>query len=160
MVKPNQAAALENPLKRFLDAPGGISQDAAIQRATDSLEMIRHSAMEEIDSCLADIKALCTAPNPTPQQRQALHERGNSLLGFAGMYDMPDLCTAAYSLCELVDAMMMHGRWSAEAIHIHYDAMHKLREPHALTAEERERLVTGLRKVTARIGGLPPRFKT
>jgi len=159
MVKQNEAVALENPLKRFLEAPGGISQDAAVQRATDSLEMIRHSAMEEIDACLADVRDLSALPHPTSAQQHKLHERGNSLLGFAGMYDMPDLCAAAYSLCELVDAMMMRGTWQAEAIHIHYDAMHKLREPHTLSAEERERLVSGLRKVTARIGGLTPRFK-
>ncbi|MES1201217.1 MAG: hypothetical protein ABUS57_07180 [Pseudomonadota bacterium] len=160
MVKHNEAVALENPLKRFLEAPGGISQEAAVQRATDSLEMIRHSAMEEIDSCLADIRTFSAMPSPTSAQKHQLHERSNSLLGFAGMYDMPDLCAAAYSLCELVDAMIMHGRWQAEAVHIHYDAMHKLREPQHLVAEERERLVTGLRQVTERIGGLTPRFKS
>lgn len=159
MVKQAERTPDPNPLKRFLDAPGGISEKDAIQRATDSLEMIRHEALEEIDTCLAQIGALAEMRSPSPATQHALHQYGNSILSFAGMYDLPDLCAAAYSLCELIDAMMSNGRWEVAGIVIHHDAMRKLREPKRLSLEERERLVSGLRKVTQRIGGVTPRVK-
>jgi hypothetical protein len=153
MVDPEKEseAASPNPLKAFLNVPGGISEKDAIQRATDSLEMIRHSAFEEIDDALARIAKHVELGDDSRAAAQELHMLGNSVSSLAGMFGMPALGAAAYCLCELVDALSSRGAWDREAVMIHYDAMRKLRDPRDIPPEEREKLIDGLRKVTLRL---------
>jgi hypothetical protein len=144
-----------NPLKAFLNIPGGISEKDAIQRATDSLEMIRHSALEEIDIALS-----CVAQHVGVGDASAahdLHMLGNSISSLAGMFGLPSLGAAAYCLCELVDVLSSRGAWDREAVMIHYDALRKLRDPREIPREEREHLIEGLRKVTRRLQRAAPR---
>ncbi|MEJ0059799.1 MAG: hypothetical protein WDM79_09585 [Terricaulis sp.] len=147
--------AAPNPLKSFLNVPGGISEKDAIQRATDSLEMIRHNALEEIDDALSRVAKHVDMGDDSRAAAHDLHMLGNSVSSLAGMFGLPQLGVAAYCLCELVDVLTSRGVWDREAVMIHYDAMRKLREPREISPEERERLIDGLRKVTLRLSRAP-----
>lgn len=142
-----------NRLAKLIHQPGGVKVSEAIDRAAENLETLRDSCLGEIDLQLQKIERLHAAAGqrPSPEVQEAIYRLSNDIHGVAGMFDLPDLGAAAYSLCELIERLRLGGRWNPAAIEVHLAAFRLFRHPEA-AADERARaaVLGGLGEVVAR----------
>lgn len=112
-------------LARLLRMPGGKSVAAALQDAD--------AALAALDEGLAEIARLLPltrslADGEAREARTRIYHEANAMVGVAHVAGLPHLDRAAYGLCELADGLMAQGRWDADAVAVHVQALHLLRQ--------------------------------
>jgi hypothetical protein len=123
-------AVFTQPVNRLAKRIGnkGVGRPQAIAAADENIESIREEAVADIDEQLSQINRLFSswAPGATPPV-EPLYEASDMIAGSAGVFGLPHLGTAAYSLCELLTFQDDPSKINREAVKVHLDAMHVIR---------------------------------
>jgi hypothetical protein len=137
-----------NRLAKVVAMPGGKRLADAVADADANLMSIKGSCLEALDVHLARIRELAGASAPSDAALDEIYSLSNEVLGIAGLFGMPDLGKAAYSLCELIDSRGGQG-CSRKALDVHIDSLRLLRFGDAVPQAERENMIAGLAAVVA-----------
>lgn len=141
-------------LSTLIDQPGGVTVRKALNQAKVDLEPMRAEAMSLIDGHIKVLEALVV--EGMGQDRAAylrkLYEGGTGVLDSAGPFDLEDVCSAAYSLCELVDRYERTGvECDERAVAVHVQSLRLLVTMGSGTPEARLPVLEGLQRVLARV---------
>ncbi len=141
----------QNPLTALTAKPGGVRVGAALGKAEQNLALIRDDCVASLDALLAELLSLCGrgGPPPSDEVRGEIYRISNEIHGIAGVFDLPELGRAAYSLCELVDRLATLGRWHQASVDVHLSALQLLRKPGS--AADPANLLERLRALVAQI---------
>lgn len=139
-------------LSKIIRQPGGTTVKGALKDAKRNLEKIRLECIAEIDAKLGLIQQRFghAEDRPNDAELDELYRFSNDIVGMAGLFDMPELGEAAFSLCELLDRLKNNGEWDWPAVEVHLSALTLLRRA-TQGAEENQAVLRGLRKLTARV---------
>ena len=140
-----------NTLAKMVNQPGGMLVEDAVRKAETNLDTIKPVLAEEVEKNLAALlEALDSAvTRPDKPVLDEAYLRSNQVAGMAGLSGLAPLGQAAFSLCELLDKLGVAGRWNAEAVDVHLNAMRLLRRmPEA--DKQTAHILQGLREVVAR----------
>lgn len=146
-------ARIRNVQSRFASrakAGKGVGIDEAVANAEARIETMRDSARAAIDDMLETIQAQRKAVAAhDPAALALVRGHADSLSGLAEIFGMPEIGSAALSLCKLFDAAAP-GLPSPDAVRVHLDAFLMFRSlgPEAL-AVSAPRVLTGLDQVVS-----------
>ncbi len=136
----------ENALGKLIRLPGGKRISEALEQANANLASIRGAWLIEMEASFQLIQGLLgAAARPSPEALAEAYQRSNEIGGLAGTYGLEAMGEACFSLCELLDNMIIEETWNVEAVAVHLHALHLLRS-FTGDAEDNEVLL-GLRKV-------------
>lgn len=138
-----------NRLARVVSMPGGKRLIDAIADADANLLTIEEPCLEALDATLARIRLVASQDAPDDDALEDIYQRANEALGLAGLFGLPDLGKAAYSLCELIDSRAEGKGCSPQALAVHVDSLRLLRAGDAIPAAERDKILAGLSAVVA-----------
>ncbi len=121
---------------------GGLDMSRAVAAAQSRLEEHRDAAMGELDVLLDDLRsahARLIAGDPAAARR--MHALADAMPGVAGCFLSPEMTSAAYGLCSLLDRLAEGETINPEALRVHVDALRLLRSSsdprvHAVLAAE------------------------
>lgn len=142
-------------LSKLLRQSGGKSVAAAVKDASDGVASLAQDCLKSIDELLVEIdrglKAFAGAPDKAAAAN-ALYKLTNQLIGLAGAARLDEMDRAAYSLCDLLDRMSRARRWDVDAVAVHVQALHLLRNPNALgSVQSLAAVLVGLKKVRDKV---------
>jgi len=144
-----------NRLAAVVRKPGGKTIAEAVAGAEANLVAIRDDCVAAVDAILAamvELSAVLKAM-PTPQHLSKLYELADEMIGVAAIAHLPAVGTAAFSVCELVDAFTETGAWNWEAVAVHLNGLKLLRAMgDQIDEAAREQVLDGLRAVVRRVG--------
>ncbi|MGZ5984612.1 MAG: hypothetical protein ACXWK7_06720, partial [Caulobacteraceae bacterium] len=72
------------------------------------------------------------------------------VLDIAGLFGLPELGQAAFSLCELLDRLKSRKVWNWPAVQVHLQGLLVLADPDKIPPDGRQTVVDGLRQVCQR----------
>ena len=138
----------KSKLSKLIRAAGGKSVSEAVKAADANVLTIEAAGLAVLDRKTEEIRGLVAGEREAATLGR-LYQAADEIGGLAGQFGLPDLTGAAYSLCELID--QADGVWPARtSVQVHVDALRLLRLGEAAPAEERERVLAGLRDVVRR----------
>jgi hypothetical protein len=142
----------ENRLAKVIWIPGGKTIAQALDDAQTSLDEIKGESLETLRRKLADIQSLGrkAEENPSEGDSKALYALSSDVLETAGLFGLPELGQAAFSLCELLDRMITRNTWNWPAVQVHLRALLILADPDKTPPEARLHMLEGLRQVSHR----------
>lgn len=137
-------------LARCLDAPQGMTIEAAEQRAQVHLATIETFAVSEMANCVDSFVSYLKLLHGDPPDavRDELQRLAYVIASTAGTFQRQALGAAALSTCELIDVFRHKHTWDRQAVDVHADAMRVLLD---LPAHEAAILLRGLAKVTSHL---------
>ncbi len=140
-----------NRLALALRAASPRSAAECLKAATANVAAMADECLEAVDVRLDSLNAAFASSGSEPSQPalQEIYDLAAQLIGVAAPAGLPDLGTAAASLCDVVDGMLTRDEARAEPIRVHISAMHLLRsaaDAGAATAP----ILEGLAKVRRR----------
>ena len=140
-----------NRLTHFVNTADGIPMGEAIAAAEGKLAEIKPPGLVHIDAVMAELDAKAPV-RPSAAEVERLYRIANELAGVGMVFGLPALGRAAYSLCELLDALRSNEAWNAAAVSVHLDGLRLLHQEDAgvLTPEAIEAVLAGLDQVVAR----------
>lgn len=143
----------ENRLAKVVWIPGGKTIAQALDDAQSNLDEIRGESLEVLRAKLEDIQALGrkAEKNPTEGDLKAIYVLSSEVLDVAGLFGLPELGQAAFSLCELLDRLSTRKTWNWPAVQVHLNGLLILADPEKIPPEARQSVVDGLRQVCQRI---------
>ena len=143
----------ENRLAKVIWVPGGKTIAQALDDAQSNLEEIRQESLGVLRAKLEDIQALGRKSETTPSEAnvQALYVLSSEVLDIAGLFGLPELGQAAFSLCELLDRLRSRKAWNWPAVQVHLHGLLVLADPEQTPPEGRQNVVDGPRQVCARV---------
>jgi len=143
----------ENRLSKVIWVPGGKTIAQALDDAQANLEEIRLESLGVLRAKLEEIQALGrkSEKEPTADDIQGLYNLSSEVLDIAGLFGLPELGHAAFSLCELLDRLKSRKTWNWPAVQVHLHGLLVLADPDKTPPEGRQTVVDGLRQVCARV---------
>jgi hypothetical protein len=143
----------DNRLSKLIWAPGGKTVAQALEDAQSNLEEGRAGCLDALRLKLAEIQALGRRAEQAPKLAivEELYALSGEVLDMAGVYGMPELGQAAYSLCELLDNLAARKMWNWPAVQVHLNGLLLLADPANAPPEARAHVVDGLRQVCLRV---------
>jgi len=127
-----------------LNASGGISISAALERAEAALETVRAECISAVDEKVRRIAALARALD----EGDEMYDLANEVFAEAGAFGLDEVGEAARSLCDLLGS---NGAHKHAAIKVHADALCALRHRDIHDdPERRQSVLFGLREVVKR----------
>ena len=141
----------QNPLTALTARPGGVRVGAALEKADQNLALIRDDCVASLDQLLAELLTLDSPNHPGSSEdaRKETYRIANEIHGMAGVFGLPELGEAAYSLCDLVDRLATLERWHQPSVDVHLAALQLLRRPGS--AEDSANLLERLRALVGQI---------
>lgn len=142
----------ENRLAKVVWAPGGKTIAQALDDAQANLDEIRAESLDLLRAKLEEIQAIGRKSEKDPQAAdlQALYALSGEVLDIAGLFGLPELGQAAFSLCELLDRLKSRKVWNWPAVQVHLHGLLVLADPDKTPPESRQSVVEGLRQVCQR----------
>ena len=142
-----------NRLSKTLFAPGGKTIEKALEDAAASLEEARVEQLDEMKAKLAEIQTIGrrVEKNAKLDDLRTLYALSGEVQGMAGVYGMPELGQAAFSLCELLDNLGNRKVWNWPAVQVHLNGLLLLSDPANAPPAARKHVVDGLRQVCRRV---------
>ena len=139
-------------LSKIMKQPGGTTIRGALKDAKRNLEKLRLECIAEIDAKLGEIQQKFgqAQERPVDADIDVFYRLSNDIIGMAGLFDLEELGEAAFSLCELLDRLKSSGQWDWPAVEVHLSAIILLRRA-TPGAKENQSILSGLRKLTARV---------
>lgn len=140
-----------NRLSRFLNAPDGITEEQATERARLRLDRIRPSVERDLVETLASLREYLRLLSGAPPAavRTELRRLTYELAATAGTFERPGLSKVAVALCELFDILDQRNGWDRAAVDVHLDAMRMLlAQP---PGEESAELTDGLQRLAVHV---------
>lgn len=143
----------ENQLAKVIWTPGGKTIAQALDDAQANLEEIRLESLDVLRAKLEEIQALGRRSESASHGAdvQSLFALSSEVLDIAGLFGLPELGQAAFSLCELLDRMASKKTWNWPAVQVHLHGLLVLADPDKTPPEARQSVVEGLRQVCQRI---------
>ena len=143
----------ENRLSKVIWVPGGKTIAQALDDAQANLEDIRKDSLDLLRGKLEEIQALGKRNEKTPAEAdiQTLYTLSGEVLDIAGLFGLPELGHAAFSLCELLDRLKSRKTWNWPAVQVHLHGLLVLADPEKTPPEGRQSVVDGLRQVCQRV---------
>lgn len=138
-----------NRLAKVVSMPGGKRLSDAVDDANANLLTIKEPCLEALDAAIARIRDLAATAKPDTAVLEEIYQRSNEVLGLGGMFRLPDLSKAAYSLCELIDSRPAGQGVGQAALAVHVDSLRMLRAGDAIPQAERDNMVSGLAAVVS-----------
>lgn len=138
-----------NRLAKAISLPGGKRLGDAVDDASANLLTIKEPCLEALDATIGRIRDLAAEPAPSAEALEEIYARANEALGLGGLFGLPDLSKAAYSLCELIDSRPAGQGVGRQALDVHVDSLRLLRFGDALPQAERDNMVSGLASVVS-----------
>jgi hypothetical protein len=144
----------ENRLAKVIWVPGGKTIAQALDDAQANLEEIRQESLGVLRAKLEEIQALGRKSETAPSDDtiQGLYNLSSEVLDIAGLFGLPELGHAAFSLCELLDRLKSRKIWNWPAVQVHLHGLLVLADPEKTPPEGRQSVVDGLRQVCQRVG--------
>jgi hypothetical protein len=145
---------VENRLAKTIQMPGGRTVVEALRAADKRVGRLKDQCLVALQSRLISLSRL-SAEGRAGNGREALsaiYTLADEIIGLTGAADLKELGTAANSLCDLVDHFRTAGPANWPAIEVHIGALHLLSSP-GRDEDERQRILEGLHKVSARFAG-------
>lgn len=143
----------ENRLAKVIWVPGGKTIAQALDDAQANLEEIRQESLNVLRAKLEEIQALGrkTETAPSEEAIKGLYTLSSEVLDIAGLFGLPELGHAAFSLCELLDRLKSRKTWNWPAVQVHLHGLLVLADPDKTPPEGRQSVVDGLRQVCQRV---------
>ncbi len=144
-----------NRLAAVVRKPGGKTVAEAVASAEANLEAIREDCVAAVDAILAAMVELSTLlkTQPTAENQTRLYELADEMIGVASIAHLPAIGTAAFSVCELLDAFVEKQAWNWDAVAVHLNGLKLLRAMgDQINAAARDQVLDGLRAVVRRVG--------
>ena len=90
---------------------------------------------------------------PTAESQAKLYDLADEMIGVAAIANLPAVGTAAFSVCELIDAFTERQAWNWDAVAVHLNGLKLLRAMgDQINEAAREQVLDGLRAVVRRVG--------
>lgn len=143
------------PTTRFVELAargGGITQDAAVESALQSIESSRAESDDAIVKSIAAIESIVYAPHVSgvlsePEMRSVLRH-ADQIVTLAGMFCYEWLDIVTRSLCDITDGLLSAGMSDAAPVIVHVQALRMMAPgAPALAPDQAERVLEGLKKV-------------
>ena len=144
-----------NRLAAVVRKPGGKTIADAVAGAEANLEAIRDDCVAAVDAILAAMTELATGLKamPTAENQAKLYDLADEMIGVAAIANLPAVGTAAFSVCELIDAFTERQAWNWDAVAVHLNGLKLLRAMgDQINEAAREQVLDGLRAVVRRVG--------
>jgi hypothetical protein len=143
----------ENRLAKVVWLPGGKSIAQALDDAQANLEEIRAEQLGLLNSKLDELQALGkqSEKSPTLANIEGLYALSSEVIDIAGLFGLPELGHAAFSLCELLDRLKSRKAWNWPAVQVHLHGLLVLADLDKTPPEGRQDVVEGLRQVCQRV---------
>jgi hypothetical protein len=143
----------ENPLGKVIWIPGGKSVAQALDDAQSSLDEIRGQELDVLRIKLEEIQILGKKNQTTPNAADisTLYALSSEVIDIGGLFGLPELGQAAFSLCELLDRLRSRKTWNWPAVQVHLHGLLVLADPDKTPPEARIAVVDGLRQVCERV---------
>jgi len=143
----------ENRLAKVVFVPGGKTIAQALDDAQANLEEIRAASLDVLRAKLEEIQALGkkNEKDPKASDLDDLYALSGEVLDIAGLFGLPELGQAAFSLCELIDRLKAKKAWNWPAVQVHLHGLLILADPNRTPPEGRQSVVDGLRQVCQRV---------
>lgn len=145
----------ENRLAKVIWVPGGKTIAQALDDAQANLDEVQQESLGILRTKLEQIQTLGRKSETAPSEEsiQALYNLSSEVLDIAGLFGLPELGHAAFSLCELLDRLKSRKTWNWPAVQVHLHGLLVLADPDKTPPEGRQSVVDGLRQVCQRVGG-------
>jgi hypothetical protein len=138
-------------LSQLVDSPGGISVGAALARAREHLAALEPRSLEVVGAHVASLRAL--EPPATEieiaSRLEAAYQAASGVIDAAGPFERHDLCAAATSLCDVIDATPPDTMIDWRIIQVHARALELMLALPTEAVVEREKVLDGLADVRA-----------
>jgi len=138
-------------LSKMIDTPGGVSVGVALAQARAHLAVLEPRSLERVAALIATLKSLVppSAPIEIASRLEAAYQAASGVIDAAGPFERHDLCAAATSLCDVIDAIPPDTLLDWRIVQVHARAMElMLALPREATAE-RGKVLEGLAEVRA-----------
>jgi hypothetical protein len=129
-----------------------------MRRAQANIDRKRESLLVALDGNLAELanRFGTASAQGSPGDYVRLHRLGSDVIDASGGLPGSLIDEAAHALCALADRGATLGRWDAEAVAAHVMVLRLLRNGDLeMVTPQRESLVDGLRKISAKRFGTP-----
>lgn len=136
---------VQNRLKQLVRAPGGRTVGETLKGATEALEAARIPTLEAVDEIVLAMEAL--GPEAPAS---AVYALASQVVDLAGYFDEPHLFAAAWSLCDLAQALTGGVQADPDSVVVHVRALKALRRPGTDDPALRAQILDGLRQVSIR----------
>lgn len=139
-------------LSKLMEAPGGISVGKALRDAKTLLEPLQPDCVAAVDARILELEkaTLHVAPEDQLDRLDVVYHHALGILDAAGPFDLEDVCTTAYSLCELCDRSKTLERCDWRAVGVHVRSLRLLRQLPLEQKDARREVLDGLGRVLAR----------
>ena len=143
----------ENRLGKVVFTPGGKTIAQALDEAQGELDAIRLQSLDVLRVKLEQIQALGrkSEADPSVEHIKGLYTMSSEVIDIAGLFGLPELGHAAFSLCELLDRLSSRNTWNWPAVQVHLHGLLILADPDKTPPEARQSVVDGLRQVCQRV---------
>ncbi len=139
-------------LSKMVDAPGGVSVGAALARAREHLAALEPRSLEMVSAHVAALKALVPPATEIEiaYRLEAAYQAASGVIDAAGPFERHDLCAAATSLCDVIDAAPPDTMIDWRIIQVHARALELMLVLPTEAVTEREKVLDGLADMRAR----------
>jgi len=143
----------DNRLGKVVFLPGGKTIAQALDDAQAGLDEMRGESLDVLRAKLEEIQNLGAKnqSNPKLADLEALYALSSEVIDIAGLFGLPELGQAAFSLCELLDRLKSKKVWNWPAVQVHLHGLLVLADPDKTPPEGRASVVDGLRQVCQRV---------
>ena len=143
----------DNRLAKVVWRPGGKTIAQALDDAQANLDEIRGESLDLLRAKLEEIQVLGkkSEKDPQPTDIETLYALSGEVLDIAGLFGLPELGQAAFSLCELLDRLRSRKAWNWPAVQVHLHGLLVLADTDKTPPEGRQSVVDGLRQVCQRV---------
>ena len=143
----------ENRLSKVVFLPGGKTIAQALDDAQANLDEIRSESLDLLRAKLEQIQAIGRKAQTAPDAADlaTLYALSGEVLDIAGLFGLPELGQAAFSLCELLDRLKSRKAWNWPAVQVHLHGLLVLADPDKTPPDGRQSVVDGLRQVCQRV---------
>lgn len=139
-------------LSSMINAPGGISVGVALTQARDNVQALQERGLEIVADRVAALMALVPPEPGSPEalgRRAKAYELASAVIDAAHPFQRDDLCTAASSLCDLVDAAPEDRPFDWRIVTVHAQAMQLILALPPEAGDTRRQILDSLAQVLA-----------
>ena len=141
-------------LSNLVDQPGGMSARSALKAVEELLEPMREEGRERVEASIAALESTLAASDGFDRAvlLSTLYAQATTVLDAAGPFGLDDLCSAAFSLCELSDRYSrIETPVDVRAVEVHVHALRLFNTSGALPDAARDAVLGGLARVLERL---------
>ena len=139
-------------LSSMINAPGGISVGVALTQAGDNVQALQARGMAIVGEQVAALMALVPPEPGGPEalgRRVTAYELASAVIDAAHPFQRDDLCAAASSLCDLVDAAPDDRPFDWRIVTVHAQAMQLILALPPEAGDARRQILDSLAQVVA-----------